>query len=227
MQRQPLPQILVNRQDAERRDKTYFSHVDIVGVDLSWLKLSGKDFSGSDLRKVSLVGTWLQECRFSGSNLSNADLRCASLRKAYFMKANLQNANFRVADLRDTDFTYADLRNADLVEADLRGADLGCADLTAAKLRGAIGLGTKQGEIEFTANLVFQLDAELDSKIKQEWRNNPSYVMCVYPKEFDYNPGRERSRLYPTLAKFFHCRGDEALDALRKIATGELSVFND
>ena len=222
-----LFQVPVNRQDEERQDKTYLSYVDIVGADLSWLKLAGKEFRGSDLRQVSFVGTWLQECSFAGANLSGADLHCSCLRKASFMKANLQGANLRATDLRDVDFYLADMRGADLTNADLRGADLGCADLTGANLKGAIGLGTKQGEMEFAANLVAQLDAEQDSRIKQEWRNNPSYVMCVYPKEFDYNPGRERSLLYPTLAKFFHGRGDEALIALRKIATGELSVFND
>jgi hypothetical protein len=119
------------------------------------------------------------------------------------------------------------MQDTDLTDADLRGANLGGADLTGARLQGAIGIGTKQAEMEFALRLVEQLDAKQDSAIKQKWRFNPSYVMCVYPKDFDYFPGKERSLLYPTLARFFDSQGDEALIALRKIATGELSVFND
>lgn len=84
---------------------------------------------------------------FSSSNLSKVTLHQAELNQANFVetdfsRASLTGVNLSHADLRGANFTGADLSDANLSEADLRDAYLGAAilfraNLTGAKLNGA------------------------------------------------------------------------------------------
>lgn len=110
------------------------------------------DLSGSDLRRVTLDGSFqgvnlmranLQFAVFVGGDLRDAWLGWADLREAVLYQADLEGASLAHADLWKADLREAGLRQAVLTAADLReavltGADLRQAVLEDAKLQKAV-----------------------------------------------------------------------------------------
>jgi len=125
--------------------------VALSGADLQWLNLSnlnlggayleGTDLSGADLTDASLEGARLSGAnlslaRLSGANLEGARLSGANLSLAHLSGANLEGAGLSGATLDRANLSGASLTRANLSEADLIEADLTGADLTGADLRG-------------------------------------------------------------------------------------------
>ena len=79
-------------------------------AELSFLTLSGLDFSGRSLDGASFYMSDLQNCNFQR----------ASLVSTSFMKARCASSDFSGAMLRGAAFSYADLTDCNFFEADLR-----------------------------------------------------------------------------------------------------------
>jgi hypothetical protein len=77
------------------------------------------DFSGANLKRLSLRGM-----DFEGSNLRRAELERADLRGADFEAADLRKSDLKDADLRGANLTETRIDAANFDHADLRGADL-------------------------------------------------------------------------------------------------------
>jgi len=87
----------------------------------------GTDFSGSDFRGASMLGsgmrdTVLNECDFGGAKLTGSDLTGCKLRKAKFVLANLKETIMIRTDVSEADFTRANLQAALLTRATIEGA---------------------------------------------------------------------------------------------------------
>ncbi len=96
--------------------------------------LSGRDFSGADLREKD----------FEGRNMSHCNLRGANLADAFMHRVILQGANLQGANLFRANLLGADLQGANLQDANLIGADFSGADLRGANLKGArVGYGDR------------------------------------------------------------------------------------
>ena len=112
--------------------------------------LAARDFSGQNLRSLSVRGHELGGLQAAGALLRDADFRDAQLVSATFARANLSNAHFEGADLRHASFVGADLEGASFVGADLRGADFTGALLTAATFASGDGGQTPAAIIDAT-----------------------------------------------------------------------------
>ena len=88
--------------------------MDLEGVDLTKVVLTGADLGGANLRRADLRGAELGFSNLSAADLSGADIR----------KAQLIGADLRLADLREVDLRWADLRVSNLNNASLRAANL-------------------------------------------------------------------------------------------------------
>ena len=118
--------------------------VALSGADLQWLNLSnlnlggayleGTDLSGADLTDASLEGARLSGANLSLAHLSGANLEGAGLSGATLDRANLSGASLTRANLSEADLIEADLTGADLTGADLRGGDLYGANLEGANV---------------------------------------------------------------------------------------------
>lgn len=95
------------------------------------VNLTGKDFSGQDLRDSSFVQANLRDANLSAvnlsgvslfganmnrSNLEGADLRYATLDSAQLQRANLKNANLEGAFAFRTNFKDADVEGTDFTD---------------------------------------------------------------------------------------------------------------
>ncbi len=109
--------------------------------------LTGANFEGAELHRVSLKGARLDAARLGGAllvgvnfreaSLTRADLRRATLREAHLDGANLSDAQLDAADLAGASLTGARLARARAAGVNLTGSALGSADLSQADLRGA------------------------------------------------------------------------------------------
>jgi len=77
------------------------------------------------------------------ANWSGLDLRGVSLKHANLKFANLSNTNLQYADLNNANLRHANLQNADLRNSKLVSADLSDADCKGAQFDGAVGLGDR------------------------------------------------------------------------------------
>lgn len=97
-------------------------------------------------------------------------------------------------------------------------------------MEGAIGLGTREEEIAFASWLLDLINSgkgKLDMKI---WHSPCGTVHCIasWACPNEKHPAATASRLYPTLARYFHrTTTEQALKILELVANGELSVFPD
>ena len=124
------------------------------------LDLSGKDLSGIDLHRATILKEWrkidettevtpvwckmdpegylvgidLRRVNLVGANLQNAVMVCADLQQAQLDSTALQGANLALANLREAFLVEANLQEIDLESADLRGANLHKANLQGAHL---------------------------------------------------------------------------------------------
>jgi uncharacterized protein YjbI with pentapeptide repeats len=135
-------------------NRANFSSVDLTGRDFSGLNLRGikmdravlrgADFTGAHLQSANLIGAILQEAHFdradlsrarlSGANLVSASLENTRLAKAEMEFALMANSVLRGACLQEADMSGAQLDGTVLIGADLRKANLRGAGLRHAKL---------------------------------------------------------------------------------------------
>ncbi len=125
-----------------------------VGRDLSFLDLSGLDFSPDDAQGRDLSAAQLYGSRFACTDLEDAQLVGAVLTFPPSVKPDWHRderytdarfGNFRRADLDGslaggTDFRFANFENADFGTADIRAVVLDYANLAGANLRYVSGL---------------------------------------------------------------------------------------
>ncbi|MFD7713819.1 pentapeptide repeat-containing protein [Streptomyces sp. NPDC059785] len=110
--------------------------VDLRGVRLRELDLTGVDLSRADLREAVLTG----------GDLAKADLSGANLESAVLGDANLSGADLTGAVVERTDLRGADLTDADLDRADLTGARLDRANLTGTTWKDTVLTGVHRPE---------------------------------------------------------------------------------
>jgi len=110
-------------------------------ADFSSVDLTGRDFSGLNLRGVKMDHAVLRGADFSGANLRGGNLIGAIGQQACFDRADLSRARLSGANLVSTSFENARLAGVEMefalmTNAILRGACLGegptCARLTCA-----------------------------------------------------------------------------------------------
>jgi len=99
--------------------------------------LAERDFTGADLRGVSLAGLDLSNAFLEAVNLAGCDLRGAKLQGAVLAKADLTGATLTGADLTHANLGRANLTETALDEADLTEAVLGMATLDRTRLQRA------------------------------------------------------------------------------------------
>ncbi len=115
---------------------------DFSGIDLRGVTLTLADLSHADLRQARLAAADLRYTNFSnaclqGSYLSGIDARGANWRWANLQQADLRHANFQGSQLGTADLSRAQLQAANLQAANLSYASLRHADLTDAIRREA------------------------------------------------------------------------------------------
>ena len=210
--------------DSADLSDTCFRYATITNANLQYANLQfsklrsviaeGADFSFAKLHYANLLEARLANAVFSGGSLQCADL----------IQADLNNADLSFTDLTEVDLTGAVLTGANLAHAKLNLVDLTDADLTGSNLTNVTGLGTKEGEIEFAHNSLREIESGDFQFDMEDWGH--CLVGLAFPQEVDpEEKAALASRLYPTLAKYFHANNETALDALRKVASGKLSVF--
>ena len=110
--------------------------VDLRSVQLpQYARLSGVDFSDSNLQGAMLTKTDLEGASFLRANLHEAEFVGANLKEVCFFAANLQNACLELADLQDADLTRAKLQKAQLGGAKFHGAGFLETDLQESKFQ--------------------------------------------------------------------------------------------
>jgi hypothetical protein len=100
--------------------------------------------------------------------------------------------------------------------------------LNGAKLQGAIGLGTREGEVEFAKELLKILQLGAGYLAMDDWHSetcNTTHCLAGWAFPEKKFPAQPASLQYPTLAQFFFKSNQEAMEVLELVASGELSVF--
>ena len=221
------------------------SSASLVNANLRYTDLTLADFREADLTGAELCGATGNQSRFHRSNLTDANLRDSTFQDANFVHANLANANLTNISLSDSHLSNANLTNANLTGAFLESANLAFANLSGANLTnanlsgawlhgvnltGAIGLGTRKEEVEFAKELLEILQSKRGYLEMDEWHSEAcATAHClagfIYPEII--MPAQKASLKCPTLAQFFFKSNQEVMEALRAVASGELSVFPD
>lgn len=129
-----LPEVVDRAVIAERYSKGQrrFENLDLSGIDLQNLVLSGVIFKGSNLSRAKLFNT----------NLEAADLSDCDLQNTYLVKTNLsqviaRRAKFHGCRMDGMHLKGLDLQSADVGECGLKGAILESCLMKATKLRGS------------------------------------------------------------------------------------------
>ncbi|WP_459211851.1 pentapeptide repeat-containing protein [Aquimarina rhabdastrellae] len=104
---------------------------------LSFLDLSGLDFSDLNLSKINLERAKLDFINFERTNLSGANLKETVIDNAKFIDTILINTNFEKSELINSDLSRAVLINANLKDGIFEGTNFKDADLEGVKLDGA------------------------------------------------------------------------------------------
>lgn len=76
------------------------------------IPISGQDFSNQDLQKIAFTKGTMRQTNFSGSNLRGVSLFGAIAKEAKFVGADLSNADLSSGDFEGADFTNANLSGA-------------------------------------------------------------------------------------------------------------------
>jgi len=105
-----------------------FSGLDLRGIKMDRAVLGGADFCGANLRGANLIGAIAQQARFGRADLSRARLSGANLVSASFVNARPARAEMEFCFdgkriLRGTYLRLAKLDSVDLSGANLDGAD--------------------------------------------------------------------------------------------------------
>lgn len=111
---------------------------DFSGIDLRGVTLTLADLSHADLRQARLAAADLRHTNFTNACLQGSYLSGIDARGANWRWANLQQADLRHANLQGSQLGTADLRQAQLQAANLQGANFSYASLRDADLTDAI-----------------------------------------------------------------------------------------
>ena len=103
-------------------------------ANFSSVDLTGRDFSGLNLRGIKMDRALLSGADFTGAHLQSANLIGASAERAYFdradlSRARLSGANLVSASLEDSCLAKAEMEFALMANVTLRGACLREADM--------------------------------------------------------------------------------------------------
>lgn len=138
------------------------SQMNLIGLDLSYGKLTGACFVSSNLANVNCQDANLVGADFTDASLKNADLRWADLR----------GANLQGCDLSGADLFRADLRGANITNAKLAGATLGGANLDNTRIYASLGLINikdrgvyEEAKIELWASMGFRIEKISQQKL--------------------------------------------------------------
>lgn len=122
------------------------------GSDLEDARLSGADFTATDLRGASLLGANFEKARLLRASLAGSAAKGARFARveayrtdfsgidavdATFESAELQRSNFKEAKLSNANFTKADLGRSQFDGAEVGGSRFSLANLARADFRGA------------------------------------------------------------------------------------------
>lgn len=107
-----------------------FGSVDLVGKDLSFLKLANSHFDSARLDQTDFSGTNMTHSRLVTSSLVQANFRNADLKDAILYSVDATGATFSSADLTEAQFGLSNLSRADLTDAKLIRANLGGVNFT-------------------------------------------------------------------------------------------------
>jgi uncharacterized protein YjbI with pentapeptide repeats len=145
------------RREYHEGHRANFSSVDLTGRDFSGLNLrgikmdrallSGADFTGAHLQSANLIGAIAERACFDRVDLSRARLSGANLVSASLKDACLARADMEFALMANTVLRGACLREADMSGAQLDAVTLTGADLRKANLRGA---GFRHAKLDVT-----------------------------------------------------------------------------
>ena len=123
--------------------------LDLSGLDLRYMNLTGADFTGSNLAGADLRFSNMSGAQFVRASLRRARLSVTNLRDANFYGADLEGATLRYADLSSAYMYRTDLRRTDLRHANLYDVDLYDADIRYAQLTGLLIDGLPSGHLIF------------------------------------------------------------------------------
>ena len=163
---------------------------------------------------------------FSCVDLSNADLKGINLSNTDLSFANLSNANLSDADLSDADLSGANLSGANLTNANLIGVNLINTNLTRVNLSNAKGIGTREEEIKFAQGLLDLFKSET-GKLEMSRCCTCDTTLCIAEWAFPDNPNAMQLTClkYPTLSRYLWSSNEQAMEALKRVASGKESVF--
>ena len=190
--------------------------------------LKGADLYGAILRDADLKGANLKGADLEEADLKGADLYGAILRDADLKGANLKGADLTRADLTRADLKGADLRGADLEGADLEGADLEEANLKGADLKGAKGFSSKEQEMQSAQTIRKALLISGNELEMSSWHKCKT-IHCLRGWEEvlnDVDPS-QATHNHPTLCQYYYSSNEQAMEALKRVASGEESIYND
>ena len=101
------------------------------------LEFAGTDFTGMNIKAVSLAGANLSGCDFTDAKLIDCDLSGATLAGSTFYRTDFTSSKLCNVELAGADLAEANLTNTDLSGAKMSGADFAGANLTGAVIIGA------------------------------------------------------------------------------------------
>ena len=139
---QPIPVITREAIQQQIAAGKNMSGMDLRGIDLSELNLSGGIFrqanlTGVNLTNAFLVGADFSEADMSETNLAFADLRSSMLTKTDMTRANLANSKLDGAFIDETIMDNANLKHAEMRNISAKGASFFEADFSHATLSDA------------------------------------------------------------------------------------------
>ena len=188
-----------------------------------------KDLSGAYLFYANLSGANLCDTNLSNAYLSNANLSGANLSGARVDCTDLSNANLSGANLSDANMGESDLSGANLSGANLTGANIMNAVLSGANLTGAIGISSKIEEMKEASRILHIIESGRGFLEMAKW-HTCTYTHCIagWCEPTEEFPGYKASLKLPSLARYFEeTTNEEAIQALREVANGTLSVWNN
>lgn len=192
-------------------------------------KLNGASLNGANLSEVNLTGASFRKADLSGANLSGANLTGVNLTGADLTGANLTGANLTGVNPNEARLNRADLNGANLGGVDLSKADLCGANLSGANLTGTTSIASKEEEMREATRILQILQKPGNSLEMMNWHTcETSHCLAGWScPELKY-PGAEASKKLPTLTKYFpvHYSNEEALEALKRVAKGEESIWD-
>lgn len=117
---------LDNHPDGEKAnfDNYNFGKIDLTGIDLSNLKISGASFRKTVLTNANFSGSELTNVDFRGailinSNFSNTKLEGCDLRRTRCDNINFKNSNISTCLLKNSKFIESDFTDSKIISSDL------------------------------------------------------------------------------------------------------------